>query len=324
MKVGGTVRYYVEIESQNDTQPLNNFLKDTNLPVFVLGGGSNIIIDDRPLDAICLHLTNKGIQIKSKTKQSTILDIQAGENWDGVVSWCVDKDLAGLESLSLIPGSFGGAIVQNIGAYGGEIKDRVQTVTIYSLKQNKIYHLKNSECDFSYRHSRFKNQENIDEVVLSATLKLTVNKKPTIPIYKGVGERLNDNYNLKDIRNTIIQIRQEKLPDPTTTPNTGSFFTNPIINQEHYQKLKKEFPEIPGYPTKDMIKVPAGWLIEKVGLKGKTLNNFTISKKHALVITNPKEIGTFNQLQETIYEIKKSIKDKFNIGLIEEPVFIKK
>lgn len=324
MKIGGTVRFYVEIESIDEIDPLNEFLNQANLPIFVLGGGSNIIIDDKPLDTICLHLVNKGINIKNKDNQFTTLEIQSGENWDDVVSWCVDKNLAGLESLSLIPGSFGGAIVQNIGAYGSEIKDYVNTVTIYSLKHNKIYELKKADCDFSYRHSRFKNQKTINEIVLSATLKLTTNNKPPIPAYKGVGERLSNNYTLKDIRNTIIQIRQEKLPDPNITPNTGSFFTNPVINQDHYQKLKEKFPQIPGYTVDDMIKVPAGWLIENAGLKGKTLNNFTISQKHALVITNPKEIGTYNQLQETISQIKKSIRDRFNIELIEEPVFIKK
>lgn len=291
-------------------------------PILHIGSGSNLLFTN-DFKGLILHSHIKTIETLHETKTEILLRVGSGVLWDDFVAHCVAKGYAGVENLSLIPGQVGAAAVQNIGAYGVEIKDTIQAVETVSVATGEETKINQQACQYSYRNSYFK-QEGKGEYIITYVL-FKLHKRPDYHLHyhqlkKQVLE--NGDINLQNIRKTIIDIRNAKLPDPHTLGNAGSFFMNPIIERERYEQLKKQHPTLPAYPTDtDKIKIPAGWLIEQAGLKGKKFGNVGIYEKQALVIVNLGN-ATGKEIQETAQYIQQTIVRKFGITLTPEVNYI--
>ena len=313
-------KYYIDISSEEalrNVSKLNHFKKN---PVLILGGGSNILFT-KNFDGLVISNNIRGREIIFQNSDYVYLKVGAGENWHDLVMYCVDKGWGGIENLSLIPGNTGTAPMQNIGAYGVEIKETFLELEAFEIKTGKTIKFLKSDCNFGYRESIFKNEKKNQYVILNITLKL--NKKPEINIsYGDVIKILEDNNiknpTIKDVSNAIISIRKLKLPDPNKIGNCGSFFKNPIIEKNQLKIIQKKYPNIVYYKINESkVKIAAGWLIEKAGWKGKTFNNYGVHKNQALVLVN---YG--NAKGSEIYELSEKIivdiYQKFQISLERE------
>lgn len=295
----------------------------TKKPYYILGGGSNILFTE-DFNGTLIHPLFKGIKIIEKDADSVIVQVNAGEIWDDFVGFCVEHDFGGLENLSLIPGHCGAAPVQNIGAFGVEIKDCLLNVEIYQIETGEKRILSNADCQFGYRTSVFKNELKHSWIITSSTYKLSVKNHIYKTHYGNISEELKNfsEINLKTIRKSVINIRSNKLPDPKELGNAGSFFKNPVVNIELAENIKNSYPNIPLYPVSSTeTKVAAGWLIENCGWKGKEINHAGVHKKQALVIVNlggakSKDIIHLSE------EIQKSVFEKFGIELHPEVNFL--
>lgn len=276
--------------------------------IFVLGGGSNMLFL-KDVEESLIIMRNKGIEIKNEDNKNIFLKIAAGEVWDDFVSYCVDKNYGGIENLSLIPGTVGASPVQNIGAYGVEVKDVIQEVEAVHKITGKRQIFKNKDCNFGYRKSIFKTDLRNQYIIVSVTFKLL--KKPELKLSYGnlQNEIKTEKPEIKDVRNAVIRIRESKLPKPEEFPNAGSFFKNPVISLKQFEKLIKQFPELVSYPAEnDKMKLAAGQLIDLCGLKGKKENGVGVHEKQALVIVNYGNadgitILKFSEMiQEKVYE----------------------
>lgn len=261
-----------------------------NIPKLILGGGSNILLT-QPVKGLVVHLNLKGKSILFENESTVHIKGQAGENWHDFVLYCLDNNYGGIENLSLIPGNLGTAPIQNIGAYGIELKDVMVSCEVLDLSTYSIKTLANQDCGFGYRDSIFKGKKRGDYIILSVTLELTKRNHKLHTAYGAIANQLKamgiEKPTIKDVSNAVISIRQSKLPDPKKIGNSGSFFKNPILSIDHFNTLKSIFPTIPNYPASEKtVKVPAGWLIEEAGFKGKTLGNYGVHKKQALVLVN--------------------------------------
>lgn len=275
----------------NSTEDLVSVLKShTKEPIFILGGGSNMLLTKDVTDLV-LYINLKGKKVISEEDNSILIKCNAGENWHEFVLWCIDHDFGGLENMSLIPGNVGTSPIQNIGAYGVELKDSFHGCEALNLNTLEIETFTNQDCKFGYRNSIFKNEAKGKYIILNVTFKLTT-KNHTLKVdYGAIKDELSQknisNPTIKDVSNAVIAIRQSKLPDPKEIGNSGSFFKNPVISIEAFNTLLKNFPKAPSYPVSDNeVKVPAGWLIETAGFKGKTFGNYGVHKKQALVLVN--------------------------------------
>ena len=317
MRLGGLAHFVCEVFSKEDIAKASNFATENNLPLITVGDGTNVLFKDEGYPGVVVVNKLKGIRLE---KQQLVAS--AGENWDSVVELAVKNNLAGIEALSLIPGTVGGGPVNNIGAYGQEIKDTLESVEAYDTLKNEFVRLRNTECNFDYRSSIFKNQAHGRYIISSVKLKLN---QPgldyQIPKYMALADKLKDisKPNLSDVRKAVIELRKSKLPDPKTTPNTGSFFKNPVVTSKLFEDIKEKYPHVPSYQVdKGLVKIPAGWLIEQAGLKGKEFNGFKIYDKQALVLVNV-SATKFLELKATYELIQNKIKNKFNISLQIEP-----
>ena len=284
-----------------------------------IGGGSNILITKK-IEGLVIHLNIKGISSKKIDNNYTEVNIKAGENWNEAVIWCLKNDLGGIENLSLIPGNTGAAPIQNIGAYGVELKDVFTSCEALNINTNEIVEFSKVDCQFEYRNSIFKKNKNY--IILSVKLKLThANHKLKVD-YGSINEKLISlgigNPKINDIANIVTQIRKEKLPDPKKIGNSGSFFKNPIIKKKQLEKLKLNFKDIPNYKISDEnYKIPAGWLIEKAGFKGKRIKDYGVHKNQALVLVNYGN-ATGKEILEFSLSIEKAIQFIFDIKLENE------
>jgi UDP-N-acetylmuramate dehydrogenase len=270
-----------------------------------------------------VHNRIPGFHVIGETPSDATLKIGAGESWDEVVHRCVEMNLTGIEALSAIPGSAGAAPVQNIGAYGQEIAETLVEVEAYDIQENQIVVLSNEACQFSYRYSIFRGDQTGRYVILSITLEL-YRAAPQPPFYKAVQEYLDLKnitlYTPQVIRDAVIAIRSEKLPDPKIQPNTGSFFKNAIVEDWQLGDLKKNFPDIPAYDLgNDTYKIPTGWLIEQTGLKGQVLHGMRVHDKNALVLIN-EAATSYGDLAAAREEIIQAVYDKFHIQIVQEPL----
>ena len=257
--------------------------------ILILGGGSNMLLT-KDIDALVIHLNIKGISVISENDDYVFVTVNAGENWHQFVLWCINQNYGGVENLSLIPGNVGTAPIQNIGAYGVELKDVMTSCEALNTQTLALQTFANENCQFDYRNSIFKKQKG-KYVICNVTFKLTKNKHKLSTHYGAISDELKtmtiSNPTIQDVSNAVIAIRQNKLPDPKEIGNSGSFFKNPVISEIAYKKLQSNFPAIPCYAVSESkIKVPAGWLIEKAGFKGKRFGNYGIHKKQALVLVN--------------------------------------
>lgn len=308
-----------------NTDDLISFLKTDiaqNNDFFILGSGSNVLFTE-DYNGIIIFMRNKGIEIINKDDSYVYIKAQAGEIWDDFVEYCVTNNFGGVENLSLIPGTVGASPVQNIGAYGVEVKDVIQEVEVLNRTNLQKETFNNAKCNFKYRSSIFKKYFKDKYIILNVTYKLQ--KQTTLNLeYGAIKNHLSENKNptIKDVRKAIIEIRQSKLPDYKTLPNVGSFFKNPIISQSKFEKLKTKFPNLISYPLKDgKCKLAAGQLIDFANWKGKRKNGVGVHDKQALVIVNynnasGKDILNFSKI------IQQSVFMKFGVEIEREVTLI--
>ncbi len=291
---------------------------------FILGGGSNMLLT-KDIEALVIHINLKGKQIRSKTDTTVLVEAQAGENWHELVIWTLQNNFGGLENLSLIPGNVGSSPIQNIGAYGVELKDSFYSCEALNLKTLKVETFKNEDCNFEYRNSIFKQEVKGQYIILSVVFKLSLKHHKLHTNYGAITSELEkmkiSNPTIKDVSKAVIAIRESKLPNPKEIGNSGSFFKNPIISSEAFKSLQTNFPDAPHYIISEKeIKIPAGWLIETAGFKGKTFGNYGVHKKQALVLVNYSDakgadvLKLSKLIQSTIYRIfNVSIETEVNI-----------
>ena len=288
---------------------------------FILGGGSNMLLT-KDIDALVIHIDLKGKKIIDENDDYVWVESQAGENWHEFVLWTIDQDFGGLENMSLIPGNVGTTPVQNIGAYGTEIKDTFISCQVITIENQEIKTFSKEECNFGYRESIFKNDVKDQYIITSVVFKLTKKNHKINTSYGDIVAELAKNNRteptLKDVSNAVINIRRSKLPDPKELGNSGSFFKNPILLTSDFQKIQHQFPEMKYYEVSETeVKVPAGWLIEQAGFKGKRFGDAGIHKNQALVLVNygnatgAEILNVSKNIQETIFK-------KFGINIETE------
>ncbi len=322
--IDAKAKFFIEI---NSVQELQDILADDTYPdKFILGGGSNMLIT-KNIDALVIHVNLKGIHIQNEDEDFVEIKIMAGENWHEMVLWTLENNFGGLENMSLIPGNTGTAPIQNIGAYGVELKDVfVGCEAVRRSDQNLVYFTK-EECKFGYRDSFFKNEGKDKYVITSVILKLTKNNHAINTSYGAIEEELKKNNiinpSIKQVSNAVINIRNSKLPNPKELGNSGSFFKNPVISKTAFDSFIAKNPEAPFYKvSEEEYKIPAGWLIEQSGYKGKRFGDAGVHKKQALVLVNygnAKGLDILNLAHKIIADVK----SKFGITIQPEVNLIK-
>jgi UDP-N-acetylmuramate dehydrogenase len=311
--------YFVEISEETI---LANIADNIALPAekYVLGGGSNILLT-KPVNGLVLHNRIKGIYKIQEDKDHVWVKAGAGEIWHDLVMYAIDNNLGGIENLALIPGTVGAAPIQNIGAYGVEVKETLDHVNAWHWESGQFFPYYSKECAFGYRDSIFKHQLKDKVFITSVTFKL--NKKHKLNTsYGAIEQELKKLHitdpNIRDIANAVIAIRTSKLPDPGKIGNAGSFFKNPTIAREHYNMLRGTYTDIPSYPAgNDLVKIPAGWLIEQCGWKGFRAGDTGVHEKQALVLVNYGNADG-NAIWNLSDNILKTVHDKFDISLERE------
>ncbi|MEC9065281.1 MAG: UDP-N-acetylmuramate dehydrogenase [Bacteroidota bacterium] len=286
--------------------------------IFFLGGGSNVLFS-KDYNGTIIHISIKGKKIIEELDDKIIIEVSSGENWHDFVKWSIDNNYGGIENLSLIPGNVGAAPIQNIGAYGVELKDVFDSCRVLSIDSNKIKIFNKEECDFNYRSSVFKSSQKNKYVILSIRLKLTKEPHSYNLSYDSLRERFNDKeINLSNISEEIVKIRESKLPDPKKIGNCGSFFKNPFIESEKLDILLEKYPKLPYNKIENgLYKIPAAWLIEKMGFKNKSLGDAGVYINQPLVIVNNGN-ASGSDILNFANSIKNSVKENFNIDLEEE------
>ncbi len=319
-------RYAIEITQTNQLKALLNTHYWTDNKRLIIGGGSNILLQHN-FDGLVVINRIKGISQESEDAKQVIVKAGGGENWHEFVLYCLSNKLGGIENLSLIPGTVGAAPMQNIGAYGVEIKDVFHSLEAFNLQTKAIETFNANDCQFGYRESVFKNKYKDQYLILSVQFMLTKAPFHQLSLDYGIikttlQERQVDLPNIKTVSEAVVAIRQSKLPDPAEIGNSGSFFKNPIITTQQFEKLKERYPAMPGYViSADEIKVAAGWLIEQAGWKGHEENGVGVHKKQALVLVN-KGTGNGIAVAQLAKKIQDSVKDKYDILLNPEVNFI--
>ncbi|ALR31201.1 UDP-N-acetylenolpyruvoylglucosamine reductase [Chryseobacterium sp. IHB B 17019] len=319
--VDAAAKYFIEIHSIEELKEALEFSNSQALKILFLGGGSNILLT-KDFDGLAVKLSLKGIHEDITGENEVLVTAKAGENWHEFVMHCLKKNFGGLENLSLIPGNVGTSPMQNIGAYGTEIKDTFVSCTVLNLENLQLESFNLEQCKFGYRDSVFKQEGKGKYVILEVTFKLTRKAHKIKTEYGAIKSELENsgikNPTIQDVSNAVIHIRQSKLPDPKEIGNAGSFFKNPTITLFEFEELQQEFPAIQGYPNGDFVKVPAGWLIEQCGWKGKQIGNVASHKLQSLVIINATGKATGKEIFDFSTEIINSVKEKFGIELERE------
>lgn len=294
------------------------------MPRLILGGGSNILLtDDFP--GLVLLIANRGIAITGEDAQASYVRAAAGENWHEFVRWTLQQGLAGLENLSLIPGSVGAAPVQNIGAYGAEVKDHLHSLTAFDFQTGKLRSFTKAECELSYRDSIFKQALRDRMVILDVTFALPKNWQPNTAyadVARELATRSIATPSAHDISNAVIAIRQRKLPDPAVQGNAGSFFKNPVVSNAQKQALAERFPQLVSYPQADgSHKLAAGWLVDQAGWKGKTRGAAGVCATQALVLVN-RGGASGNEIARLAASIQDDVEARFGVHLEPEPLIL--
>jgi len=315
---------FVEINCKSDFEEFFKIKEQLLKPLLVIGGGSNILFT-KDFEGLILLIKSKGIEVFSEDSENVCIKAQAGEDWDEFVDFCVSKNWCGLENLSLIPGSVGASVVQNIGAYGAEAIDFAYKVEVFNLQNGEFEELDIKECGLGYRESNFKSIWKDKYIVSSVFYKLKKKHDLNLTYSSLVSElkfRGCENPNIKNVRDIVIEIRRSKLPEPKDLGNAGSFFKNPIVDSEKFAELLKTYPSIINYPLLDsMYKLAAGWLIDQCGLKGFKYKGAAVHEKQALVLVN-----NGNAEPSDIVELSKIVQQevfaKFGIELEPEVRFV--
>jgi len=332
LKIGGAARFFVSTESEEEVVEAVKFADENDLQIFVLGGGSNVLISDKGFDGLVLQINLRGIEIKKEDGDDVIVSAKAGEDWDEFVKFCVEKNLAGIECLSGIPGFVGGTPIQNVGAYGQEVSETITRVKVFDRKSKEILTLNNSECKFTYRASIFNTTDKNRFIVLQVNYKLEKNGEPKI-IYKDLIKFFDGkNPDLKEMREAVCRIRAEKAmlvrQGGLDAQSAGSFFKNPIVSKSQFEKVsetakKMNLGDVPSFKADgENVKIPAAWLIEKSGFhKGFQKGNAGLSTKHTLALTNRGDAKA-TEIIALKDEIQRKVLEVFGIELKTEPVFV--
>lgn len=316
-------RYYIEYDTVNE---LCAFIKENSLfreySCYHIGGGSNLLFlqDYR---GIILHSAIRFIECVGEDEDTVLLRVGSGVVWDDFVKYCVENNWGGVENLSLIPGEVGASAVQNIGAYGVEVKDVIEKVETIDMQNGESRTFTNAECAYAYRDSIFKKELRGRYIVSAVQYRLQKNAGYHLD-YGNLREAVEryTHPTLADVRKVVIEIRQSKLPDPDVIGNAGSFFKNPVVSIEHYKSLKERFPDMPHYPVDESnVKLPAGWLIDRAGWRGKVHGGAGVYEKQSLVLVNRGE-ATIGDITELAEKICHSIKEKYDIDLYPEVIYI--
>lgn len=327
MRLGGTAKYMTEVKDRHDVTEAISWAHQQKIPIVMIGGGSNIIWTDEGWPGLVLINQIIGFEVFVEDNENTYLTLGSGENWDSVVARSTEQGLHGIEALSMIPGTVGAAPIQNIGAYGQELSDVLVSIEAYDSQVNNFITIPAADCAFGYRTSRFKTTDKNRFFITSLTMHLTSQPvKP--PFYKSLQAYFDQNnitsFEPKTIRNAVISLRNEKLPDPNSIASSGSFFHNPIINTDTFTQLQANYPDIVHWELdNDNIKLSAGWLIEQAGFKGVHDHETGMAcwPKQALILVNEHAKSTADLLL-----FKQKIVDKiqtmFNITLQQEPELI--
>jgi len=311
---------FVTVKTVEEVQVLCTAFNLAERKKLVLGGGSNLLLT-QDFDGMAVQIDLKGMDKIKEDDDFVWIKAMSGEAWHNFVMFSVNNAWYGLENLSLIPGCVGAAPMQNIGAYGAEIKDTFEELFAVEIESGKLVKFTNAECKFGYRESIFKNEVKDKYIIVSVTFKLQKKGKLNVQ-YGAIQETLHAkgivSPSIKDVSDAVIAIRSAKLPDPKVLGNSGSFFKNPEINASDYELLKVKFPTIPGYPLpNNLVKVPAGWLIEYCGFKGKRIGNTGAHKDQALVLVNYGE-ATGNEIYAMAMLIQETVKNTFGITITPE------
>lgn len=326
-KIGGPARYFCSVTNISELTEAVLFAQKNNLPVFVLGAGSNILVSDNGFDGLVIHMDIQGIEIHEHTK----IKAGAGVLWDALVEYAVQNDLYGIENLSYIPGTVGAAPVQNIGAYGAEFKDVAHEVEVFNTETMQIETLTKETCAFGYRDSVFKKKEGekyiIVEVCIKLKKKINNSKELLNLLYKDVKEYINTHNiskpTLQTVRNAIIDIRKKKLPDIRDVGTAGSFFKNPVITREHFRKLQEKFPNIPSFEVDELhVKIPIAWVLDNVlHLNGYTVGNVGLFKTQPLALVHYGG-GTAQEIISLSEKIIFLVKKEIDVTLEREVLFV--
>jgi len=324
LNVGGPAQYLAHITSKKDLLEAMAFSKKERISVLVLGGGSNLLVPDKGFNGLVLKIELKGISFLDGDEY-ILAAVGAGENWDSFVEKVVSKNLWGIENLSWIPGTVGGTPIQNVGAYGAEAADVIEWVKVYDKSQNEFRKLSNTECLFSYRSSIFKKEEGKDFIVTEVCFKLMKEGTPKTE-YKEVSAHLEKHKISKptilNMREAIIAIRRLKFPSISNVGTAGSFFKNPILSQNEFEKLKTIFPDVPNFVTKNgEIKVPLAWILEELGWKDVRQGNIGTFKNQPLVLVTYNNV-TADEVISFAKAIKEDVKNKTGINISNEVTFV--
>ncbi len=305
---------FVEYDNEEELKALIPTLSGE---VLHMGGGSNLLFKG-DFEGTVLHSAIKGIEVVDESAESALVRAGAGEVWDDFVAWAVERGYGGVENLSLIPGEVGASAVQNIGAYGVEAKDVIALVEAIDLSNGQKRVFGTEECNYAYRQSIFKNALKGKYAITYVTYRLQ--KQPVLKLdYGNIRAVLGDNgqHTISDVRQAIIDIRNAKLPDPKVQGNAGSFFMNPVVSREKFLSIQKDYPQMPFYEVEGGVKIPAGWMIDQCGWKGKSLGRAGVHDKQALVLVN---LGgaTSDEIITLCNTICKDVKEKFGIDIHPE------
>lgn len=320
-------RYFVEAKTKEDIHTLLNYRSMIFLPVLIIGGGSNILFTGN-FNGLAIYVNNKGIQVIDEDTESVVINVQAGELWDDFVLYSVENGWSGLEKLSLIPGRVGAAPIQNIGAYGSEVRETIERVDFVDIRNGSAHSLVNAQCNFGYRDSIFKHELKGRFIITDVTFRL--NKAGSSGLvsaeslnYKDLRDELQSrgihHPSLSEIRDTVISIRQRKLPEPKITGNAGSFFKNPVISGEVLKKLLSSKPGIPHFPEPggSYFKIPAARLIEECGWKGFRDGDAGVHENQPLVLVNYGN-ATGKEILQLSEKIRDSVRENFGVNLEPE------
>ena len=313
---------FIDMETEDDVMKLKDMLDDKDMPLLIIGRGSNLLLTD-DYHATVLHCSIKGKTIVKEDGNSVLLRCGAGEEWDSIVDYCVAHDWQGIENLSLIPGEVGASAVQNIGAYGTEVKEIIHSIEAVEISTGKKHTFTNEQCEYSYRQSKFKNEWKDRFIITHVTYRLekSTDYIPKVD-YGNIKSELERKGislpTMKDIRDVVISIRKDKLPDPEVEGNAGSFFMNPIVEKATFMNLLEQYPDMPHYNVdSEREKIPAGWMIDQCGWKGKTLGKAGVHDRQALVLVN-RGGATGKDILLLCNTIRNDVKQKFGIDIHPE------
>lgn len=323
MRIGGPARFMADAHTPQELADLLVRAKSQGLPSFILGGGSNTIAHDEGYPGLVIRNQIKGVEVIAETGGDITFKVGAGEIWEDFVKKTVDMQLSGIEALSMIPGTVGATPVQNIGAYGQEVAETILSVDVFDTQTGQFALLQNLDCNFGYRDSIFRNEEMGRYGITAVTFRLH-KSMPQPPFYKALEDYFAAHtitvFTPQIVREAVIAIRMEKLPDPKERPNSGSFFKNTVVEEWQFNMLIEKYPNMPNFEMAGgKRKIPTGWLIDKTGLKGSLLHGMRIHDKNALVLINESATG-YADLAAARDEIQTAVRALFQIEITQEPL----